>query len=190
MRARPGANEKPRRSAARASRSREIPHAAGSTAGWAPSNSQRRRPSYTVSPAGQRLKRSPAAVGAAQGVGRHKKTPPGRALPAAMSASLRIRSASPPGTDLQGGVARAPMVDALASALVTPWSTPSTFAAPAAASSSVSRSGCRRSWSRKRSAAGSGTGVSELIFTRKSCNLQRTFWIVSAICCPRRVFRK
>ncbi len=39
-------------------------------------NSQRHRPSYTVSPAGQRLKCSPA-VGAAQAVGRHKKAPPG-----------------------------------------------------------------------------------------------------------------
>ena len=33
-------------------------------------------PSYTVSPAGQPLKRSRPAVGAAQAVGRHKKAPP------------------------------------------------------------------------------------------------------------------
>ncbi len=38
--------------------------------------SQRHRPSYTVSPAGQRLKRSHPAVGAAQAVGRHNKAPP------------------------------------------------------------------------------------------------------------------
>ncbi len=36
------------------------------------------------------------------------------------------------------------VIAALASALVTPWSAPSTWAAPAAASSRVSRSGCRR----------------------------------------------
>ncbi len=36
------------------------------------------RPSYTVSPAGQRLKHSRPAVGAAQAVGRHKKAPPER----------------------------------------------------------------------------------------------------------------
>ncbi len=39
-------------------------------------NSQRHRPSYTVSPAGQRLKRSRPAVEAAQAVGRYKKAPP------------------------------------------------------------------------------------------------------------------
>ncbi len=41
------------------------------------SNSQRRQPSYTVSPAGQPPKRSRPAVGVAQAVGRHKKAPPG-----------------------------------------------------------------------------------------------------------------
>ncbi len=35
------------------------------------------RSSYTVSPAGQRLKRSRAAMGVARAVGRHKKAPPG-----------------------------------------------------------------------------------------------------------------
>ncbi len=74
---------------------------------WRPlSSSQRHRPSYTVSPAGQRLKRS----------GSH----------------ARYRSAL------------AMVIDARASALVTPWSGPSTLAAPAVASSRVSRSGCRR----------------------------------------------
>ncbi len=40
-------------------------------------SSQRHRPSYTVSPAGQRLKHIRPALGAAQAVGRHKKAPPG-----------------------------------------------------------------------------------------------------------------
>ncbi len=48
------------------------------------------------------------------------------------------------------------VIDALASALVTPWSGPSTLAAPAVTSSRVSRSGCRRACSCSRSAAGSG----------------------------------
>ncbi len=39
------------------------------------------RPSYTVSPAGQRLNRSRPAVGAAQAVGRHNKAPPGNGDP-------------------------------------------------------------------------------------------------------------
>ena len=42
-----------------------------------PYTNQRHRPSYTVSPAGQRFKHSRPAVGAAQAVGRHKKAPPG-----------------------------------------------------------------------------------------------------------------
>ncbi len=55
--------------AARASRPREIrASAAGSTAGQPGRSSQRLRPCYTVSPAGQRLKRSRPAVGAAQAV--------------------------------------------------------------------------------------------------------------------------
>ncbi len=63
----------------RAGRAKEqTQHAAGSTASLhLGGSSQRHRPSYTVSPAGQRLKRSRPAVGAAQAVGRHKKAPPG-----------------------------------------------------------------------------------------------------------------
>ncbi len=48
--------------------------AAGSTARLQlPESSQRLRPSYTVSPAGQRLKRRAPLPGAAQAVGRHPR---------------------------------------------------------------------------------------------------------------------
>ncbi len=49
----------------------------------------------------------------------------------------KLMSALPPKSDIPR-----PTLDALASALVTPWSAPSTLAVPAVASSRVSRSGC------------------------------------------------
>ena len=51
---------------------------------------QRHRPSYTVSPAGQRLKRSRPAVGAAQAVGRHKKSPADEAREASWESQKEV----------------------------------------------------------------------------------------------------
>ncbi len=79
--------------AARASRPRGngAPHAAGSTAGpQKEKNNQRHRPSYTVSPAGQRLKRSRPAPGAAQAVGRHKKSPADEAREASLESQKEV----------------------------------------------------------------------------------------------------
>ncbi len=74
----------PRRSMWRSTGEPAVPgvsaSAAGSTAGLPMEKQPAARPSYTISPAGQRLKRSRPAVGAAQAVGRQKKAPPGCAL--------------------------------------------------------------------------------------------------------------
>ncbi len=50
-------------------------HTADSTGGLTGVEDQRHRPSYTVSPTGQRLKRRPPLPAAAQAVGLHKKGP-------------------------------------------------------------------------------------------------------------------